>query len=692
MVKTIEWRDGKGVMLNQSRLPLEVKFIECTDCHMVADGIKKLWIKGAPAIGIAAAMGIALGAQDIKAESFDEFTKQIEPIIKMMLSTRPTAVNISWATGRIERLLLANKERPIDRLKELLIYEANKILEEDIEVNKAIGRWGSEFIKDGDTILTHCNAGSFATGGHGTATAPLLIATEQGKRIQVIAGETRSVLQGARLTSWELIQAGIPVTLITDSTVGALMKNEMIDLVIVGTDRTTKNGDVANKIGTYTIAVLCKEHNIPFYVAAPLSSIDFGMHSGDLIPIEERHPDEVTTIWGHRVVPEGVNVINLSFDVTPANYVASFFYRKRGIQTNGHKKINESGYRHRVPEIKRHMTIKDIFADYSEELRAVDEQLMDLFKSNVFLIPMIGRHILNSGGKRIRPLFLLLSAELCGYKGADRILLAATIEAIHTASLLHDDVIDDAETRRGESAAHTLWGRQAAILAGDFLYSNALMLAVSQKNQKITEAFSEAVTRMVEGEILQLCRVGDPEITKEEYFDIISAKTGVLLSAACRIGGILSNQPEKREMSLLRFGMKTGTAFQLADDILDYVAEQRELGKKLGKDLAEGKITMPLIYLLKVAADVERDEIKDIINEAAAAQKSKKRAPIKGKTQNSGLKRIIDLFSRYNAIEESLKIAEGLVVEAKSELEVFPDSRERDVLLTMAEYTMQRDK
>ncbi|MCL0037857.1 hypothetical protein M1N10_02445 [Thermodesulfovibrionales bacterium] len=171
MVKTIEWRDGKGVMLDQSRLPLEVKFIECTDCHMVADGIKKLWIRGAPAIGIAAAMGIALGAQDIKAESFDEFTKQIEPIIKMMLSTRPTAVNISWATGRIERLLLANKERPIDRLKELLIYEANKILEEDIEVNKAIGRWGSEFIKDGDTILTHCNAGSLATGGHGTATA-----------------------------------------------------------------------------------------------------------------------------------------------------------------------------------------------------------------------------------------------------------------------------------------------------------------------------------------------------------------------------------------------------------------------------------------------------------------------------------------------------------------------------------------
>ena len=224
----------------------------------------------------------------------------------------------------------------------MLIEEANEILREDIEINKAIGRWGAEFIKDGDTILTHCNAGSLATGGYGTATAPMLIAAkEQGKRIQVIADETRPVLQGARLTAWELMQAGVPVTLITDNTAGALMKKGTINLVIVGTDRTTRNGDVANKIGTYTVAVLCKEHRIPFYVAAPLSSIDFSMKSGELIPIEERGSEEVTTIWGHRVAPEGVNVINLAFDVTPAKYVSAIFTEKGAFKPCDIKKLTK---------------------------------------------------------------------------------------------------------------------------------------------------------------------------------------------------------------------------------------------------------------------------------------------------------------------------------------------------------------
>lgn len=339
MVKTIEWKDNKVVILDQSRLPHEVVFLKCTDYHKVAEGIKKLWIRGAPAIGIAAAMGIALGAQDIKAQNFDEFVEGLQPILDTLLGTRPTAVNIHWAVERIKRYLSEHKKEPVDSLKRLLIDEANRVLEEDIAVNKAIGQWGAQFIRDGDTILTHCNAGSLATGGYGTATAAMLVAKEQGKRIHVIADETRPVLQGARLTAWELMQSGIPVTLITDNTAGALMKSGMIDLAIVGTDRTTRNGDVANKIGTYTVAVMCREHGIPFYVAAPMSSIDFEMPSGDLIPIEERSPDEVRTVNGCKVAPEGVNVINLAFDVTPAKYVSAFFTEKGVFRPGDLKKL-----------------------------------------------------------------------------------------------------------------------------------------------------------------------------------------------------------------------------------------------------------------------------------------------------------------------------------------------------------------
>ena len=355
------------------------------------------------------------------------------------------------------------------------------------------------------------------------------------------------------------------------------------------------------------------------------------------------------------------------------------------------------------------MNIKDIFNTFAEDLKMVDRELMGIFKSHVLLIPIIGQHLLGSGGKRMRPLFLLLSAELCGYKKANRALLGAIIEAIHTASLLHDDVIDGAETRRGKPAANAVWGNQVVILVGDFLYSNALKLAVHQKNQKIMEALSDATTSMTEGEILQLHRIGDPEITKEDYFEIISAKTGVLISAACRIGGILAGEPEKREMALARFGMKTGIAFQLADDILDYVAKQKELGKRLGKDLEEGKITMPLIHILKVASESERDEIKAIISSVTDSRRayaptvggSGGQSAVKGKktgTKKSGqgpsqsLKRIMDLFSKYNAIEESLDIAKGLIAEAKSELDIFPASKEKETLLVMAEYAMHREK
>ncbi|MBI5849341.1 MAG: S-methyl-5-thioribose-1-phosphate isomerase [Nitrospirae bacterium] len=343
MVKTIEWKDNKVIMLDQSRLPIDVAYIECKDYLMVAEGIKKLWIRGAPAIGIATAMGIALAAQEIAARDYEGFLKGLQPVFETLMATRPTAVNIQWAVERIRKFLAAIKDEPVERLKALLIDEAQKILAEDIKINMTIGRWGAQFIHDGDTVLTHCNAGSLATGGYGTATAPMLIAKEQGKNFQVIADETRPVLQGARLTSWELMQAGIPVTLITDNTAGALMQKGEINLAIVGTDRTVSNGDVANKIGTYTVAVLCKEHGIPFYVAAPMSSIDFSIPTGDLIPIEERAAEEVTHIFGTcRIAPEGVNVRNIAFDVTPAKYVTAIITEKGAFKPDDLKKLSRA--------------------------------------------------------------------------------------------------------------------------------------------------------------------------------------------------------------------------------------------------------------------------------------------------------------------------------------------------------------
>lgn len=329
MVKTIEWSNGKVIMLDQTQLPINVVYKECDNYLTVAEGIKKLWIRGAPAIGIATAMGVALAAQDIQADTFETFMAKLEPVFHHLLSTRPTAVNIQWAVERLRKFLLNNKNETVSELKDMLIAESQKILDEDIRINRAIGVWGAQFIHDGDTILTHCNAGSLATGGYGTATAPMLIAREEGKKFSVFADETRPVLQGARLTAWELMEAGIDVTLITDNAAGAFMQRGKIDLAIVGTDRTVLNGDVANKIGTYTVAVLCKENHIPFYVAAPLSSVDFSIPSGDLIPIEERDPEEVTHVFGKcRIAPAGVKVRNPAFDVTPARYVTAIITEK----------------------------------------------------------------------------------------------------------------------------------------------------------------------------------------------------------------------------------------------------------------------------------------------------------------------------------------------------------------------------
>jgi methylthioribose-1-phosphate isomerase len=268
----------------------------------------------------------------------------MKPVFDTLLGTRPTAVNIRWAVDRIRAFLDRNRDKSVERLKEMLVEESRLILQEDIRINRAIGEWGAQFIKEGSTVLTHCNAGSLATGGYGTATAPMLVAREQGKSFRVIADETRPVLQGARLTAWELMQEGIPVTLITDNTAGALMKRGEIDLAIVGTDRTASNGDVANKIGTYSVAVLCREHGIPFYVAAPMSSIDFSMPSGDDIPIEERDPEEVTHIFGRcRIAPEGVPVRNLAFDVTPAKYVTAIITEKGAFRPSDLKELARPG-------------------------------------------------------------------------------------------------------------------------------------------------------------------------------------------------------------------------------------------------------------------------------------------------------------------------------------------------------------
>ncbi|UCH79970.1 MAG: S-methyl-5-thioribose-1-phosphate isomerase [Nitrospiraceae bacterium] len=343
MVKTIELVDGVVRMLDQTKLPREVVYVDCKDYLMVARGIKDLWIRGAPAIGIAASMGIAIGAAEIMTDSYDEFIKGLETVYQTLLATRPTAVNIQWAVNRTRKLLEARKEDSVDTLKSFLTQEANRVLEQDIEINKTIGKWGAQFIKDGDTIITHCNAGSLATGGYGTATGPIRVAVEQGKNIQVIADETRPVLQGCRLTSWELMQDNIPVTLITDNTAGALLRKGEITLAIVGTDRTVSNGDVANKIGTYSLAVLCRENNVPFYVAAPLSSIDFSIPTGDLIPIEERGPEEVTSIFGCRIAPEGVKVRNIAFDVTPAKYVTGIITEKGVFRPEDLHKLNEEG-------------------------------------------------------------------------------------------------------------------------------------------------------------------------------------------------------------------------------------------------------------------------------------------------------------------------------------------------------------
>ncbi len=329
MIPTVEWKDGIVRMLDQTKLPLETVYNDCRDYQTVARGIKELWVRGAPAIGVSAAMGLALGARQITAATFEEFLPKFEEICAYMAATRPTAVNLFWAIERIKNFVQAHREKSIIEICDLLVEESQRMLDEDIATNKMIGGYGSVFVSDEDNIITHCNAGSIATAGYGTAEGVMRSAVEEGTRIHVYVDETRPVLQGARLTAWELMEEKIPCTLITDNMAGYFMFHDMIDVAIVGADRIARNGDVANKIGTYSLAVLCKEHGIPFYVAAPLSTIDFTMESGSSIPIEERDPREVTHVFGKvQIAPNGVKAANPAFDVTPARYITAIITEK----------------------------------------------------------------------------------------------------------------------------------------------------------------------------------------------------------------------------------------------------------------------------------------------------------------------------------------------------------------------------
>lgn len=332
MIKTLYWTDEGVVMIDQRRLPTQELYPVFRTYEEVAWAIKEMVVRGAPAIGVAAAMGVALGARDIKTDDAEEFATEFEQICAVLAGTRPTAVNLFWAIDRMKALFhnLRKENVPLDEIRPRLVTEAQRMHDEDVAINQQMGRHGSELVKDGARVLTHCNAGALATAGYGTALGVVRAAVEEGKRVAVFADETRPFLQGARLTAWELSKEGIPVTLITDNMAGHFMKQGDVDCVIVGADRIASNGDVANKIGTYSIAVLAKENGIPFYVAAPISTLDLSLASGDEIPIEERRSEEVSQVGGVQLAPAGIFIANPAFDVTPNRYVTAII-TERGV-------------------------------------------------------------------------------------------------------------------------------------------------------------------------------------------------------------------------------------------------------------------------------------------------------------------------------------------------------------------------
>jgi methylthioribose-1-phosphate isomerase len=330
MIQTLEWTDAGVRFIDQTRLPIEEVYVTCRTYGEVATAIRDMIVRGAPAIGVAAAMGVALGVRDSKAQSHTALRSELEQICNTLAATRPTAVNLFWGIQRMRERFEQLASASIDELKRALIQEGKQMHADDIAACRTMGRHGAVLMPASGGVLTHCNAGALATCGYGTALGVIRAAVEAGKKIQVFADETRPFLQGSRLTAWELMKDGIPTTVISDNMAGAIMKQGKIAAVVVGADRIAANGDVANKIGTYTVAVLAKEHGIPFYVAAPLSTVDLATAHGDQIPIEQRSASEVTHLGGKQVTPDGVRIENPAFDVTPHRYITSII-TERGI-------------------------------------------------------------------------------------------------------------------------------------------------------------------------------------------------------------------------------------------------------------------------------------------------------------------------------------------------------------------------
>jgi methylthioribose-1-phosphate isomerase len=330
MIQTLEWTDAGVRFIDQTKLPTEETYVTCQTYQQVADVIRNMVVRGAPAIGVAAAMGIALGVKNSRAETSGELKQDLDRVSEAIAQTRPTAVNLFWAIRRMRDKFDLLRIRPVVQIKQSLIEEARKMHAEDIAANRAMGRHGAALMPDHGGVLTHCNAGALATCGYGTALGVIRAAVEEGKKLHVYADETRPFLQGSRLTAWELMKDGIPTTVISDNMAGAMMKQGKIGAIVVGADRIAANGDVANKIGTYSVAILAKEHQIPFYVAAPFSTVDLATPDGNKIPIEQRSAKEVTHIAGQQMVPEGVAVENPAFDVTPARYLTALI-TERGI-------------------------------------------------------------------------------------------------------------------------------------------------------------------------------------------------------------------------------------------------------------------------------------------------------------------------------------------------------------------------
>jgi methylthioribose-1-phosphate isomerase len=329
MIKAVDWQEGVLWIIDQTLLPHRVERRALTDYRGVAEAIRSMRVRGAPAIGVAAAFGVVLGAREIL-EKGEDFPQKFEEVLSTLAKTRPTAVNLFWALDRMRRVYEQSEHRTPKEMLRALEATAVRMLEEDIQANRAMGQYGQQLLQDGWTVLTHCNTGSLATVSYGTALGVIRAAREAGKEIKVIADETRPRLQGARLTAWECLEEGIPCTVIADGAAASLMRQGRIQAAIVGADRIARNGDVANKIGTYMVALACQAHQIPFYVAAPLSTVDLSLASGEEIPIEERPPEEITHIEGVRIAPEGVKVYNPAFDVTPAELVTAII-TERGI-------------------------------------------------------------------------------------------------------------------------------------------------------------------------------------------------------------------------------------------------------------------------------------------------------------------------------------------------------------------------